>query len=101
MPTADVYVLMTELQATMTEIRTHMERIDTRAEYADRQVGDMEARLRVIESTSPGLRAGDTKELSGRVEALERFRYTLAGALALLAFVLSVVGAWIGTLISH
>lgn len=98
---ADLYRVLVDLQAGMAEIRLHMERIDTRNEFADRQAGDFETRLRVIEATSPGQRQGDTKELAARVEALERFRYTLAGGLALVALIFAGLGTWIASALTQ
>ena len=76
---------------------THMERIDTRNESADKLHSDHEGRLRTLEKIdADGLHA-----LHGRVSALEKFRYTLAGGLALLALVFSALGAWIVTAVTH
>lgn len=99
---ADVYQVLMDLQATMTKVVTHMERIDTRNEFADKFHADLEARVRVIEATSPGSHGPHIEKLSGRVDQLERFRYTLAGGLALLAVVMAAFGSWLGTVIgSH
>lgn len=98
---ADVYRVLMDLQSTMTKVVTHMERIDVRNEYADKLHADIEARLRVIEATHPGDHAPALEKLGGRIDQLERFRYTLAGGLALLALVMSALGAWLGTIIPH
>jgi hypothetical protein len=97
---ADVYRVLMDLQNTLTRVVTHMERIDTRNEYADKLHNDFEARLRVIEATAPAAHTTEIEKLSSRVDQLERFRYTLAGGIALLTLLLSVFGYWLGSFIT-
>lgn len=99
---ADVYRVLTELQSTMTKVVTHMERIDTRNEFADRLHADIEARLRVIEACNPTETVRTLAKAEDRIAQLERFRYTLAGVIALCSIVFSGLGAFlISTLIHH
>lgn len=101
MPTADVYTMFSQLQAGMMEIKLHLERVDVEHRQKSETVADHEARLRVIEATGPGQFAGDVSGLTARLVALERFRYTLAGGLALVALVFSALGAWLVSALTH
>lgn len=93
----DVYRAVEDLRSEIVKVTTHMERVDQRNLSADQLHSDHEARLRALERIdADGLHA-----LYGRVGALEKFRYTLAGALALFTLLLSVAGYIIGALTGH
>lgn len=98
---ADVWRMFSELQATMTEIKLHLERVDVEHRQNGERLSDHEARLRVIESASPATHAADLTGVSARVAALEKFRYTLAGGIALLAILCSGLAAWVASAIHH
>lgn len=97
---ADVYRVVTDLQTTMQKVLVHMERVDTRNEFADRMHDDFEARLRVLETADPVQQGVALGTLTGRVGGLEKFRYTLAGGLALLVVVLTALGSYLAAVIS-
>lgn len=99
--TADVYRLMTDMQTTLNKVELHLERVDVQQMSHTSTIGDHEARLRVIEATAPTQHAGQVTELSGRVAQLERFRYMLAGGLALISLVFAALGAWAVSALTH
>ena len=101
MPVADVYRMFGELQTGMTKIEVHLERMDVEHKANGEKLGDHEARMRVIEATSPGQFAGQIQALEGRLGQLERFRYMLAGVIALLAIACSGLGTWIVSSLVH
>ena len=98
---ADVYRVVTDLQSALTKIGEHLARVDTRNEFADRQAADVEARLRVIEAARPTEYAATIEALTIRVATLERFRYMLAGAIALLTLLLTMAGYFVGSSVHH
>lgn len=93
---------MAGLRTDLAKALTHMERIDTRNLTADQLHSDHETRLRTLEKIdAAGLDKLTTEvealgrlglaEVPGRVSALEKFRWTLTGALVAVQVLIGVL----------
>ena len=71
---ADLYHELVGMRADLATMLTKMERVDERGANAERVQADHEARLRALETAVPS-------SLEGRIQALEKFRWQIAGAL--------------------
>ena len=81
----DVAAMRVEVGQIGTQLAVQEQQVRT----ADERGRDLEARVRVIESRPP------VADHEGRIRALERFRYTLAGVAAVGGVLAGLVGQWI------
>lgn len=97
---ADLYRVLVGLQDTMSKLAAHIERIDGRNETADRIHADHESRIRMAEQLAAQTATNTTQlvkdggDQEGRMRALEKFRWQIAGALIVLN-ALAVVVEWL------
>jgi hypothetical protein len=90
---AGVGSLATEMSALRGDVSRALTRIEVGEERhaaAALAVSDHEARIRAIESTAPREHVREIVQLQARIMRLERFRYTLAGAMLALQVLISV-----------
>jgi hypothetical protein len=71
---ADLYHELVGMRADLATMLTKMERVDERGMTAERIQSDHETRMRALETALPS-------SLEGRIMALEKFRWQIAGAL--------------------
>jgi len=83
---ADLYHEIAGLRADVTAALTRMERSDERGASFERVQSDHETRLRTLETAVPS-------SLEGRMMALEKFRWQVAGALIVIN-ALSILVEW-------
>lgn len=77
------------MRAELTRSLTRLEVIESQRADLDGRTADHESRLRAVERALPS-------DAAGRIAALERFRYTLAGLAAAGGILAGWAGQWIG-----
>lgn len=84
---ADLYRELVGMRSDLGRVLTHQEAVDVRNKNADSIHIDHESRIRLLEQVD----AEDFKELKGRVNSLEKFRWMLVGAMILIEVATTVV----------